>query len=105
MTGAAGNSAVLVGQGGIGSARRPSPSRQWVTVEVEVHGDKTIKHIIDGKVILSYDQPQLDPRDPDAAKLIDAADGKKLLSEGYISLQSESHPVEFRKVELLPLEG
>ena len=28
-----------------------------------------------------------------------------LLTEGYISLQSESHPVEFRKVELLNLKG
>jgi len=87
------------------SSSRTYHGDQWVTVEVEVHGDKTIKHIIDGKVLLSYDQPQLDPRDADAAKLIDAAGGKKLLSEGYISLQSESHPVEFRKVELLPLEG
>jgi hypothetical protein len=26
------------------------------------------------------------------------------LREGYIALQSESHPVEFRKVELLNLE-
>lgn len=74
---------------------------QWVTAEVEVHGDKIIKHIIDGKVVLSYEQPQLDPRDADARKLIVA--DKKLLSKGFISLQSESHPVEFRKVELLPL--
>ncbi|HZA35297.1 MAG TPA: hypothetical protein VE505_10240, partial [Vicinamibacterales bacterium] len=28
-----------------------------------------------------------------------------LLTEGSISLQSESHPVEFRKVELLNLAG
>ena len=76
---------------------------QWVTVEVEVRGDKTIKHVIDGKVVLSYEQPQLDPTDKDAQKRIVA--GKKLLSEGYISLQSESHPVEFRKVELLPLQA
>ena len=26
------------------------------------------------------------------------------LAEGYISLQSESHPIEFRKVELMVLE-
>jgi hypothetical protein len=29
----------------------------------------------------------------------------QLLSEGTISLQSESHPVEFRKIEILNLEG
>jgi hypothetical protein len=29
----------------------------------------------------------------------------QLIEEGSISLQAESHPVEFRKVELLPLIG
>ena len=71
----------------------------WVTVEVEVRGSKVIRHLIDGKEVLSYQKPQLDPRDADAKKLI--KDGKLLLEGGYISLQSESHPVEFRKVELM----
>lgn len=75
---------------------------QWVTAEVEVHGDGIVKHIIDGKVVLEYDKPQLDPKDPQAKKLI--KDGNLLLSDGYISLQSESHPVEFRKVELMRLD-
>ncbi len=74
---------------------------QWVTVELEVHGDKQIEHKIDGKVVMAYTQPQLDPNDADAKKLI--KDDKLLLTGGTISLQSESHPVEFRKVELLPL--
>lgn len=75
---------------------------QWVTVELEVRGDKEIRHLIDGKVVLAYTQPQLDPNDTDAQKLI--KEGQKLLTGGTISLQSESHPVEFRKVELLPLK-
>jgi len=74
---------------------------QWVTVEVEVHGNRLIKHVIDGKTVLEYTQPQLDEKDPDARRLI--KDGKKMLHGGTISLQSESHPVEFRKVELLKL--
>ena len=73
---------------------------QWVTVEVEVRGNKVIKHSIDGKVVISYQTPQLDPKDADAAKLIEKAGGNKMLDGGTISLQSESHPVEFRKVEL-----
>jgi hypothetical protein len=77
---------------------------QWVTVEVEVHGDGVIKHILDGEVVLQYKQPQLDPRDEHAAKLIEKHGGEKLLSSGTISLQSESHPIEFRKVELMLLE-
>jgi len=75
---------------------------QWVTAEVEVRGDKTIKHFVNGEEVLAYEQPQLDERDATARALI--KDGKKLISEGYISLQSESHPIEFRKVELLPLK-
>jgi len=71
---------------------------QWVTVEVEVHGNRLIRHLIDGETVLMYTQPQLDPGDPDARKLIGAGD--KLLHGGTISLQAESHPVEFRKVEL-----
>jgi hypothetical protein len=75
---------------------------QWVTAEVEVHGDKVIKHFINGEEVIAYEQPQFDDRDADARKLI--KDGPKLIHEGYISLQSESHPIEFRKVELLPLK-
>lgn len=76
---------------------------QWVTVEVEVRGNKIIKHIIDGETVLSYTKPQLDPEDADAQKLISQG-APVMLDKGTISLQSESHPVEFRKVELLPLD-
>jgi 3-keto-disaccharide hydrolase len=75
---------------------------QWVTAEVEVHGSELVKHIVNGEMVLGYTLPQLDEKDADAKKLIQ--NGQKLLSEGYISLQAESHPVEFRKVELLPLK-
>jgi hypothetical protein len=75
---------------------------QWVTVEIEVHGNGVIKHIIDGETVLTYSKPQLDEGDADARNLIE--DGDKMLSGGTISLQSESHPIEFRKVELLKLD-
>lgn len=71
---------------------------QWVTVEIEVRGDEVIRHKLDGKVVLEYQKPQLDPGDDNAKPLI--VDGAVALTEGYISLQSESHPIEFRKVEL-----
>ena len=75
---------------------------QWVTVEVEVRGNTLIKHMIDGKTVLAYSKPQLDDRDPEAQKLLAGRKGK-MLDRGSISLQSESHPIEFRKVELLKL--
>ena len=76
---------------------------QWVTVEVEVRGSKSIKHIVKGQTVLAYTEPQLDPNDADAKKLL-AAGAPVIVDHGYISLQSESHPVEFRKVELRRLK-
>lgn len=88
----------------INSTSKTYDGDQWVRVEVEVHGSEIVKHIIDGQTVLQYEKPQIgggsvSKYDP-AAK----PDGK-LLEEGWISLQSESHPVEFRKVELLNLSG
>ena len=77
----------------------------WVTAEIEVRGGKAIKHILDGEVVLEYDEPQLDPKDADAKRVIEKRkDDSLILEGGYISLQSESHPIEFRKVEILVLE-
>ncbi|MBI2421339.1 MAG: DUF1080 domain-containing protein [Candidatus Hydrogenedentes bacterium] len=75
---------------------------QWVTAEVEVHNSKSIKHFINGELVLEYELPQLDEKDAYGKKLI--KDGELLLGGGYISLQSESHPVEFRRIEILPLD-
>ena len=75
---------------------------QWVRVEAEVRGGEVIKHFVNGEEVMTYSKPQYDPRDEDAKKLI--LDGKLALKKGYISLQSESHPVEYRKVELMLLK-
>lgn len=77
---------------------------QWVTAKFLVLGDSVIKHIIDQEVVLEYTKPQIgggnianyDPKMKE--------DGKALTG-GYISLQSESHPVEFKKVRLYNLEA
>lgn len=76
---------------------------QWVTIEAEVRGAH-IKHIVNGETVLEYDEPQLDERDQDAKALIELEQGEKDLTGGWIALQSESHPVEFRKVEIQPIK-
>ncbi len=86
------------------SSSKTYHGEQWVTAEVEVRGNESIKHFINGELVLEYTQPQLDERDANAAKLIEQAGGNKMLSSGTISLQSESHPVDFRKVELRVLK-
>jgi hypothetical protein len=75
---------------------------EWVTIEIEVRGNDSIKHVIADKVVLEYSQPQYDERDAIARKLI--KNGELMISEGTISLQSESHGIQFRKVELRNLE-
>lgn len=75
----------------------------WVTVEVEMRGAGEVKHYVEGRLVLQYSQPQLDDSDKHAKMLADKQGGL-LLSGGTISLQSESHPIDFRKVELLVLE-
>jgi hypothetical protein len=86
----------------INSTSKTYHGDQWVTLLVEVRGNGTSRHIMDGQTVFEYEQPQLDDSDADAKKLI--VDGNKMLHEGTISLQSESHPVEFRKVEIMILD-
>lgn len=64
---------------------------QWVQVEVEVRGSDEIIHYVNGEEVMRYQQPQ--------------ADDGTLLSGGTISIQAESHPTEFRLIEVLPLES
>jgi hypothetical protein len=87
----------------VNSTSETYPVGEWVDVEVEVHGDKLIRHKINGKTVLEYSGSQLDEKDRDAQRLI-AAGADKQVTGGTISLQSESHPVEFRNVRLKPLE-
>jgi Domain of Unknown Function (DUF1080) len=80
----------------------------WVTAEAEVHGSTHIQHRENGIVTADYTEPQLDPNDPNpervyAKRLLDGG-APKLLSEGFIAIQSETHPTEFRKIELQELD-
>lgn len=86
----------------INSSSRTYRGDEWVTLELEVRGNEVIRHWLDGQVVLEYSQPQLDERDGDAQKLL-AAGADVQLAGGTISLQSESHPIDFKSVELLVL--
>lgn len=88
----------------LSSTSKTYPGDQWVTVELLVLGAGQITHFVEGEEVLEYALPQIggaqiDHYDP---KLFVAG---KLLDRGYIALQAESHPIDYRKVELLNLEG
>ncbi len=74
---------------------------QWVTAGALVLGDSVIKHIVGGDTVLTYEKPQYDGRDTWVQKA--GFKGGDLIKEGFISLQSESHPVQFSKVEIFDL--
>ena len=76
---------------------------QWVRAEVLVLGDSVIKHIVNGDTVLVYNKPQVGGGNVSNYDPLVSKDGQ-LLSSGYISLQSESHPIQFRKVEIMNLE-
>jgi hypothetical protein len=73
---------------------------QWVTAEFVVMGNRVIHHILGADTVLSYSNPQVGGTGvPDGYPLPEGT----LLKEGYICFQAESHPTEFRKIELLDL--
>ena len=71
-------------------------------LDVEVHGKRLIRHCFNGEEVISYGQPQLGGNAH--AEALAAAANDKMLSEGYFCLQSESHPVEFRKIEIQEIQ-
>jgi Domain of Unknown Function (DUF1080) len=78
------------------------PPGEWTRFEVEVHGADSIKHLVNGVVTAEYKEPQYDSEDPDGK--IQMAGKPLVITDGYVALQAESHPVEFRNVELLELK-
>ena len=71
---------------------------QWVNLEIEVRNDSVIRHYINGKQVMEYEHPVYGGEYNTLTNL----DGKALKT-GFISLQSESHPVEFKNIMLLEL--
>ncbi len=76
---------------------------QWVRAEFLVLADSVISHIVEGDTVMTYFKPQVGGGNVSNYDPAAKTDGQ-LLTKGYISLQSESHPIDFRKVELVNLE-
>ncbi|QDV04674.1 hypothetical protein Poly30_01670 [Planctomycetes bacterium Poly30] len=80
-----------------------SYGEDWVTFEVQVRGNRVIRHYVNGEKVMEYQRPQLDPRDPYAKKLIEGG-AEIQLSSGTISIQAESHPIDFKSIEIHVVE-
>jgi ABC-type molybdate transport system substrate-binding protein len=75
---------------------------RWVTADVLVQGDERIVHYIDGAPVIEYRDVTYGGGNVNGHRPEDKPDGQPLAA-GYIALQSESHPIQFRRVELLDL--
>lgn len=73
---------------------------QWVKAEVEVHSDSLIIQRINGQEVLRYSKPQIGGRFNTFANRVG-----EHLKGGYIALQSESSPTEFRNIKILEIDN
>lgn len=74
---------------------------EWVTVEIIIDGAKSISHVIEGDTVLSCSMPQVGgiflPEDYNVPV-------GTIIDKGYISLQAEGQPIDFRKIELMKID-
>ena len=87
----------------INSSSKTYHGDQWVQLEILVLNDSIISHMINGEQVLTYTKPQIGGGNVDIAEEHLKPLQENPLKKGYISLQSESHPVEFRNIEILEL--
>ncbi|HRG10702.1 MAG TPA: DUF1080 domain-containing protein, partial [Cyclobacteriaceae bacterium] len=76
---------------------------EWIQAELIVWGDSLITQIINGDTVLQYSKPTMGGG---VVNGFDSAIWKPgtALKSGYIALQSEGQPINFRKVKLRELE-
>ena len=91
----------LVIQHCINSTSKTYHGEEWVTIELHVFGDSIIHHIIEGDTVLTYTKPHIGGSHLPEGYPVPVGTP---LKEGYIALQAESHPIHFRKIELLDMK-
>ena len=76
---------------------------QWVQVEMIVLGDSVIHHLVEGDTVFTYTNMQMGGGAISGYDSLVYQEGKPMDS-GYIAIQAESHPTQFRKIEILELK-
>jgi len=102
----------------ISSSSKTYHGDQWVKGEAVILGSGQVTHLIEGDTVLQYEKSQIgggftgrnQTRENwegfGITKMEDWIHRKgELLTEGYIALQAESHPIDFKNIQLLNLVG
>ncbi|MGE9313524.1 DUF1080 domain-containing protein [Niabella sp. CJ426] len=87
----------------LNSTSKTYPPGEWVTAELIVLGDSLITHMINGDTVLQYSKPSIGGGVANRYDPKQKVEGKPLVS-GYIALQSEGQPIDFRNIQLKNLE-
>ena len=80
------------------------PGDRWVEVEALVLGDSLVQHIMEGQVVLEIKNPTIGGGNVEGYQESVFQEGKPL-KDGYISIQAETAPIDFKSIELLDLCG
>ena len=87
----------------ITSTAKTYEGEQWVTMDIVARANGEIAHVIAGDTIMKYSNPVMGGGA--VSHLMDGVmEEGKALTGGYFALQSESHPIQFRKVMIKQLE-
>lgn len=86
------------------SASKTYPEGEWVRFEVEVLADKRVRQYVNGQLVMEYGDIRLEPSEfKRFANVEPGGLTPAPLTSGYISLQAEGHPIEFRRIEVMKL--
>lgn len=88
----------------IGSSAPTFYGDQWVVAEALVLGGERIVHFVNGEPVIEYGGTTYGGGAVSGHRPGMKPDSEPLAA-GYIALQSEGHPIQFRRVELLNLKG
>lgn len=86
----------------LNSTAKTYPEGEWVRFEAEVRGGRLIRHLVNGETVMTYTDVRLAPTEYAGLHALLPAEAAPV-ERGYISLQGEGHPVEFRNIEVLEL--
>ena len=84
----------------INSTSATYSGEEWIRFELIVHGDSIMHHVINGDTVMTYERPEIGGDLPEGYPQSPGTP----VGSGYFALQAESHPYEFRNIEILDLE-
>ncbi len=88
----------------INSTSKTYPGDQWVKVEALVLGDSLIQHILEDEVVMEYRKPTIGGGNISGYKESAYREGAPV-TEGFIAIQAETAPIDFKSIQVLNLEG